>query len=67
MTFLLEILEESLVIGDTNDKLKIIYKKRKYVERYSGFKNYCSDAYYRLFQESEELWIGDLNGCLTYL
>ena len=52
MTFIQEILGENLVIGDTNDKMKIIYKKRRLVERYSGFKNYCSDVYYRLFEVS---------------
>jgi hypothetical protein len=52
MTFLVEMLEENMVVGDTNDKLKIIYKKRKIVERYGGFKNFCSDASYRVFQES---------------
>jgi hypothetical protein len=44
ITFLKEALNQTLAIGDTNDKLKIIYKNSGIIERYSGFKNYCSVA-----------------------
>lgn len=48
---LVEIMNENLVIGDTNDKLKIIYKNRNVIERYYGFKNYCSDVCHLVFQD----------------
>ena len=66
ITILKEILQENLIIGDSNDKLKIIYKHKKLVERYYGFKNYCSDIVERIGQKWEELWVGDYNGCITF-
>ena len=44
-----EVYESNLVIADTNDKLKIIYKARSYVQRYTGFKNYPSAIQHLLF------------------
>ena len=63
---MLELLSENMVIGDTNDRLKIIYKKRNVVERFRGFKNYCADGCHLVFTTHEELWVGDYNGCVTY-
>ena len=37
------------------------------VERFSGFKNYCSDGCHLVFQAHEELWISDFYGCITLL
>ena len=44
-----EIYEGNIVIADTNDKLKIVYKSRSYVQRYIGFKNYPSAIQHLLF------------------
>jgi hypothetical protein len=39
-----------MVIGDTGDKLKIIYSSRGLVDRFSGFKSYCSAMENIVFQ-----------------
>lgn len=36
------------------------------MERFQGFKNYCSDAFNRILHKGEELWVGDYHGCITY-
>jgi hypothetical protein len=55
-----------MVIGDTADKLKFIYNSHKIIERFGGFKNYCSAIEKIVFQTHEELWVGDYHGCITY-
>jgi hypothetical protein len=57
---------ENLVLGDTNNYLKIIYYGKNYVERFAGFKNYCSSIDHVLFPTHEELWVGDYHGSVTY-
>ena len=51
--FLQETLDSNMVIGDTNDKVKIIYKNKSLVERYTGFKNYTTAVQHLLFPHSE--------------
>jgi hypothetical protein len=36
------------------------------VERFTGFKNYCSAIDQVLFPAHEEVWVGDFHGSLTY-
>lgn len=55
-----------MIIGDTADKLKFIYSSHKMIERFGGFKNYCSAMEILVFQTHEELWVGDYYGCITY-
>lgn len=64
---MMELIDENIVIGDTNDKLKIIFKKKNIVQRFGGFKNYCSDGCHLVFQAHEELWVADYYGCITLL
>lgn len=66
LVFVKEAYGENLILGDTSNFLKIIYQGRNYVERYAGFKNYCSSIDQVLFPNHEEIWVGDLYGAVTY-
>lgn len=53
LTFVKETLEENLIIADTDNKLKMIYKQKKKIRKYRGFKNYCSSIVHLLFDSYE--------------